>query len=314
MNSPRSLNYETRPAKFAERKMLLTSFQRICNYYGNEYQYIGMGGLAFTDFKLFHKELHINEMFSIEGGDFTEEKIKFNCPYSFINIHREFTTQALNEIDIRKKTIVWLDYDGCLDNYMFEDLSILLNSLPVGSIYLFSCNRDLKNDETGNIYTIDEFKEKFGNLIPYNLKNTDLTGSSNYETILKMFLNQINSIIKQRNLDGESIEFQQLYNILYQENRGAKMFTFGGIITEKDDSNLHFNLSDLNFLRIDKEPYRINIPNLTIKEIDLINNHLLFDNGYDYKDLMKMKIVGKHDLEKFLKIYKYLPAFFDVRI
>ena len=69
MNSPKYLNYETRPAKFTERKMLLSSFLRICNLYGGNYQYIGLGGVSFTDFKLFHKELHIDEMYSLEGGN-----------------------------------------------------------------------------------------------------------------------------------------------------------------------------------------------------------------------------------------------------
>ena len=49
--------------------MLLTVLQNICQFYNEDYQYIGFGGVSFTDFKLFHKELNIGEMFSIEGGD-----------------------------------------------------------------------------------------------------------------------------------------------------------------------------------------------------------------------------------------------------
>ena len=89
MNSSKRLNYETRPAKFTERKMLLSSFLRICNLYGGNYQYIGLGGVSFTDFKLFHKELHINEMYSLEGGDFSKEKLQINLPFSFIKIIKE---------------------------------------------------------------------------------------------------------------------------------------------------------------------------------------------------------------------------------
>lgn len=314
MNSPRNLNYETRPSKFTERKMLLSSFQRICNLYNNSYQYIGMGGLAFTDFKLFHKELHINEMFTIEGGDFTIEKIKFNLPYSFVNIHREFTTSALTKIDLTKKSIVWLDYDGCLDNYMFEDLSILMNRLPVGSIYLMSCNRELKEETTGINYTIDEFKSKFSDLVPFDLSNTNFSGMNDYKTIIKMFTNLINNVISQRIKDGEAIKFQQLYNILYQENRGAKMLTFGGVITECDKNLYSLNHNDLEFIKTSEDPYRINIPNLTFKEMDLINNHIIMDPLHDYSNLTDTKIVGKHDIDKYVSIYKFLPAFFDVRV
>ena len=62
MKSPTSLNYEIRPCKFVERKMLLSAFARIIPLFKQEYQYIGFGGLSFTDFKLFHRELHINRI------------------------------------------------------------------------------------------------------------------------------------------------------------------------------------------------------------------------------------------------------------
>ena len=77
MNSPKKINYETRPFKFTERKMLLSTFIRLSNKYESPYQYIGFGGLTFTDFKLFHKELHIEKMHSIEGGDFSTERLSF---------------------------------------------------------------------------------------------------------------------------------------------------------------------------------------------------------------------------------------------
>ena len=57
MKSATVLNYETRPCKFVERRMLLASIARIMGVLKLRYQYIGFGGLSFTDFKLFHKEL-----------------------------------------------------------------------------------------------------------------------------------------------------------------------------------------------------------------------------------------------------------------
>lgn len=56
MKSPTVLNYEIRPCKFAERRMLLASFARIIGVFKQQYQYVGFGGLSFTDFKLFHRE------------------------------------------------------------------------------------------------------------------------------------------------------------------------------------------------------------------------------------------------------------------
>lgn len=312
MNSPKRLNYETRPAKFTERKMLLSSFLRVCNQYNDKYQYIGLGGLSFTDFKLFHKELHINEMYSFEGGSFSMDKLNVNCPYSFINIIKESSTEALPKINLTKKTLVWLDYDDSLENFMFEDLAILMNKLPVGSIYLMSCNRQLKSDDSGEIYTIEEFREKFGSLAPFNATEKDLSGGEDFNTIRKMLSQLINRTIKDRNRNGENIKFQQLYNILYQENRGARMFTFGGVITESDKTFEELNQSDFDFIKIDDSVYKIDIPNLTSKEIDLINKNI--SNNEVLEDIVHKRIATEVEIDKHKGIYKYLPNFYDVRI
>ncbi|MFH6936346.1 O-methyltransferase [Flavobacterium sp. FlaQc-30] len=311
MNSPKHLNYETRPAKFTERKMLLSSFLRLCNFFKGEYQYIGFGGLSFTDFKLFHKELHINDMSSIEAG-LEIEKVKFNSPYSFINIFHELSSEALTKIDLNKKTLVWLDYDGTLDNYMFEDLAILFNRLPVGSIYLMSCNKELKSAETGYIYTVEQFQEKFDGLVPFGIKDQNFSGSEDHKTIKKIFTNLIRKTVKNRNLIGENIYFHQLYNIIYQENRGARMFTFGGVLTSNETKFDDLNLSDFDFISNDDTVYKINLPNLTTKEIDLINLHL--SNIEEAETLAKTKIVTISEINKYKAIYKYLPNFYDVRL
>lgn len=311
MNSPKYLNYETRPAKFTERKMLLSSFLRLCNTFKGAYQYIGLGGLSFTDFKLFHKELHIKDMCSIEGG-LKKEKVKFNSPYSFIKIYHELTSEALTKIDLTKKTLVWLDYDGTLDNYMFEDLAILFNQLPIGSVYLMSCNKELKSDESGEIYTIEQFQKKFDGLVPFNIKASDFSGSEDHKTIKKLLINLIDKTIKGRNRIGENVAFHQLYNIIYQENRGARMFTFGGILTEKETKFEDLNVSDFDFVSNDDTVYKVNLPNLTVKEVDLINKHLASDE--EAESLAATQIVTVDDINKYKLIYKYLPSFFDVRL
>lgn len=311
MNSPKKINYETRPFKFTERKMLLSTFIRLCNKYDSPYQYIGFGGLTFTDFKLFHKELHIEKMHSIEGGDFSMERLSFNSPYSFIKIHKNLSTNALLKIDLSKKSIIWLDYDDDLDNFMFDDLSLLMNKLPIGSIYLMTCNRQLKSEETGTFYQVNEFNEKFGSKAPFGIKTKDFSGEESHKTIRKMLLTHIDNIITGRNRNNECIKFQQLYNLIYQENRGAKMFTFGGIITREDTEFKSLNLNDFSFLSINDNVYKIEIPNITFREEILINQYIGDEDKI--KELNLKKIIEEKDIEKYVAVYKFLPNFFDVR-
>jgi len=311
MNSPKKFNYETRPHKFTERKMLLASLQKICNYFGGIYQYIGLGGISFTDFKLFHKELHINELCSIEGGKFSEKRLHFNSPYSFIKIRKTISTIALNEIDLTKKTLIWLDYDDTLNLSMFDDIRILFSKLPVGSIYIMTCNRELKEKETREEYSKEKFKDEFGTLTPYEIENIDFSSENNFRTIQRMLNSHINNIVRERNnIEEIKIEFSQLYNILYQENQGARMFTYGGIIISKEFRIEEIGLEVFDFIVDNVEPYIIKIPNLTRKEFELIDSHLFLKE----EELLAKGIVSSDHIDQYKKVYKYIPHFYDIRM
>lgn len=290
--------------------MLLSTFASICHFYQNEYQYIGFGGLSFTDFKLFHKELHIEKMCSIEGGNLSKERLEFNCPYSFIEIHKDLSTNVLSRIELSNQSIVWLDYDGILDNYMFEDLSLLMRQLPIGSVYLITCNRELKSEETGTEYTIEQFKDKFNTLVPFDITTKGFSSTENYKTIRKMFSTQIENIMNDRIRNGEDIKFLQLYNIIYQENRGAKMYTYGGVITNRSTTINDFSINDFSFISSNENVYKIQIPNLTFKEEMHINQHI----PDKIVNLKSTNIIDSNDIDKYTAIYKFLPNFFDVRI
>jgi len=309
MKSPKDLNYEIRPCKFAERRMLLSSFARIIGVFKQQYQYIGFGGLSFTDFKLFHKELHINDMYSIEGR-FSEDKLEFNKPYSCISILHGYSTDMLSSIDLAKPSIVWLDYDGVLSKDIFLDLELVLHSVPRGSIYLISCNRQLRKE--GHItYTNDEFKEIYGSLVPFDIQDNCCADSNSFNTIKRMIDGHCSKVLNERNKLGENLMYKPLYNILYGEHRGARMFTCGGIVLDKQDINLNLNLEDLEYVSQDI-PYEINIPNLTYRESNYLNQIL----GLPEKEqeLIDRGVITKDEIEKYKKTYKFMPNFYDVRL
>lgn len=311
MNSPTKLNYEVRPCKFAERTMLLAVLQTITNKFEGKYQYIGFGGLTFTDFKLFHRNLHIDIMHSIEGGSYSEDRLKYNSPYGFIQIHKGMSSTELTKINFDTKTIVWLDYDGAIEDYTFSDLSLLLRKMPVGSVYIVSCNRELKNKENSDFSSVDEFVDVFKELSPSDLKISDLSASNDYKTIRKMFNKSVRNALKDRNMYGDSVKFRQLFDIIYQENRGAKMYTYGGIILDHNYEEHLLEVDDFPFIyRGEDEAYKIEVPNITLKESLLLNSCIGDEN---YSDKIK-NIVTESCYLKYLKVYKYLPRFFDVRL
>lgn len=313
MNSSKTLNYETRPVKFTERKMLLATIIKLLHHFKTPYQYIGLGGITFTDFKLFHKELHLNEMYSIEGGEFTSEKLNFNNPFSFIKVLSEKSTISLTngEIDLTKKSFVWLDYDECLENFVFEDITALFSKLPAGSIYLFTCNRQLDNKKHNVPYSVEDFKEKFGSYTPFDLTASELSRKTSFKGIRKAVKLHLETVLKQRsNSEGIEYNFHQLYNILYNENRGAEMFTYGGVMTNESDNVDDLDFSEFEFIKLDEEPYEIILPNFTRKEIDLVNSYL----HEKEQELIDLKIVEEKEVADYKSIYKYMPQFLDVRM
>ena len=309
MKSPTALNYEIRPCKFAERRMLLSSFARIIGVFKQRYQYIGFGGLSFTDFKLFHKELHINDMYSIESR-YCTHKLEFNKPYSCISILHGHSSEMLSSIDLTKPSIIWLDYDDVLSLDVFTDLELVLHSIPRGSIYIMSCNRQLRKDKTSP-YSKDELRDIYGSLVPFDIQDDCCTDINSSITIKRMIEAECNNILRNRNKLGENLMYKSLYNIKYSEYRGARMFTCGGVILDKEDFDLDLNLEDLEYISTDF-PYEIDIPNLTYRETNYLNQVL----GISEKEqeLVNKEIIRCEDIEKYKKIYKFIPNFYDVRL
>ena len=84
--SYREIDYRIRPAKYAERLMMVEAFRRLRFGSIESYQYVGLGSVYFSDFSLIHRTLGISKMVSIEKNE--EDKSRFieNAPFSCIEL------------------------------------------------------------------------------------------------------------------------------------------------------------------------------------------------------------------------------------
>lgn len=309
MNTPLMFNYELRPCKFVERRMFIMSLSRVIARFGGDYQYVGFGGLSFTDFKLFHKELNIDKMVSIEAGDdIMEERLDFNKPYSCISIMRGLSTDQLTQIDFSKKTIVWLDYDESLKEYYFDDLSYVLGKFVAGSVILISCNTKL-HIQKGQPYTDEEFRNAFGTHIPADIGENCCGGNNSATTLMRMFRQSCESTINERNQAIEDkLRFRPLYFFTYKD--GMQMMTFGGIVLPKQFDDADLNFDGLSF--IGESKYDIDVPKLTMRETIKLNQ-VLNDNVKE-SEIISLNILDREGIDKYKEIYKYMPNYFDVRL
>jgi hypothetical protein len=316
MNSAKYINYELRPAKFVERKMFTSVLLNIIGTESINYQYVGLGGLLFTDFKLFHKELGISKMTSIEGGKKIDiKRIKFNKPFSFIQLEKGLSTDLLGDdekVNLNSKTIIWMDYDNDLENFMFEDISHIFRKIPTKSVYFFTCNTTLKN-YSGEVYSLTELKEKYGKYVPYDISQKDLTEKNSQNLIKSMLNKHINETLKTRNnIDDSNLKAHPLFQMKYSESSGAPMMTYAVILENKDvNINEKYGLKKFDFVVKKNEDnfFEIDLPNVSNIERNLINVTEIDKQ----KKVTSKCALDPTEIDKYRKLYKYLPTYFDVR-
>lgn len=319
MASYNQFNYNYRPSKSIERKILIELLKEIYRIpVLDKTTYIGLGSIFFIDFKLIHKELGIKEMINIEGNISDAARFEYNKPFGCVRLEWGQTTDVLPNIDWVGNKIVWLDYDQTLQKYMFEDIETVFALLEPGSFYMATCNSSLPKyfDKKENIHNDGKFKKDFDKYAPFGLTPKMLTSTNSPALIRHMFSSTINYALRQRNSgitsDHEKLVFCQLLFINYKD--GAPMLSFGGILKRKKDLKklTKSNIFDLPYIRTSENPLNIEPPILTNSEIDLINSYLPIKS----KQLLKkseLAFIPQDDKEKYLDIYRHYPSYVEIK-
>lgn len=327
--SSNKINYNVRPAKHVERKMLCEVFRKLSNFdHLSNYTYYGMGSKYYTDFILFHRELNIEKMVNIEADCDNEERYKFNLPFRCIEFMDGYTYEVLPGIDIAHKSIIWLDYDDYFGNKYLEDISTIATKIESGSIFLFSVNTSIPKIEDSEDKTKKTrmcfMKNEFSTLLPKMIFRTvkgelltekDLTPNKSYEVIRQMAREKISEVLNQRNCvekDLDKMKFMELFNVVYED--GAKMYTFGGIFYYEKEKDVIDKCNFEEYGYIGKmKPYKIDVPILTAKEIHFLNQMMPI-NDVSSIDTNQLNGINRGDVEKYNKIYRFYPHYAEAAI
>lgn len=328
------INYSLRPNKGIERKMMCEAFGRLSLLDQlNNYKYIGMGSPYFADFILFHKNLGINDLISIEKEETKKSRFEFNKPYSCINIKYGNSSTVLPNLELeKKKSIVWLDYDDKISDFMFSDIdTFFANALP-GSLFLLSLNVEgsfmsQKQDRDEKVTSEKEFRfnDLIGRIGRDRLPNEFLNENFNTKNLTRvsfeMIKRQIDTTLITRNLSLQSkIKYKQLFNFIYKDN--AAILTIGGVIHDETQESVikKMSFSSLDFVREGDESYKINAPNLTFREIKALDkalpdkDNVEFDKGQFKNELLQKIPIIPTDIQSYAKVYRYYPNFAEALI
>ncbi|MBR1597391.1 MAG: hypothetical protein IJ661_00595 [Lachnospiraceae bacterium] len=309
--SDQKINYQIRPAKSIERKMLCDLIREIQLLRSNgEMRYIGLGAKYFTDFLLLHNEFGITDMISIEAQKERQMRYEFNKPLKYIQMWYGSTNEVLPQLDNfdDKMNLIWLDYDSMFNETMLKDVETICKKLCVGSMFFLSCNCSFSGTQTDKMKA---FKENVGEYFDESTEKKQYSANNIPYTIKSLIDKQIkNSIEMRKRINNDNLEYLQLLFLKYKD--GAQMLTIGGVIVdEKLRNNIEnsrlFNKYD--FISINNNLYSIDIPQLTNKEIQLILKNLPISEEEYIINQDKFFGIEYDEIAKFQKIYRYYPFY-----
>lgn len=303
------INYGLRPAKHIERKMLCEAFRGLSEFAKiDSYRYVGFGSIYFSDFHLFHKELGITDMISIERSRIDEQRFRFNRPFGCIRIEFGESNDVLPTLHWGVRTILWLDYDGKITKNVLTDISFFCANATPGSMIIVSVNAhyDGSTDDAVGLLKESVSAEK----VPSDVDQKSLAAWGTAVVSRRIIDNEIHETLNQRNglrSSGNKFAYKQLFNFRYSD--GAKMTTIGGLIYDEGLSG-HVekcSFSNLPFIRTDADSYLIEVPNLTYREIRHLDRQLPIG---DHRQL-EASAIPESDLEQYSRIYRYFPLFVE---
>lgn len=314
------IHYGLRPAKTIERKMLCESFRRLSAFGKVEdYRYIGFGSTYFSDFALFHKSLNIRTMISIERDVENKDRFEFNRPFGCIEIKFDESTEVLPSLPWDVRTMLWLDYDGQLEGGVLADVKFFCASAFPGSVIVITVNVHpdrLDGDTPEQIAErrlqrlIDRVGEE---KIPEAVSGKDLGGWGTAGVCRRIIHNEILETLSERNggrAPGSEFRYKQLFNFHYAD--AAKMLTVGGLLYDEGQSHIvaQCAFDNLSFVRSDADPFFIEVPNLTYREIHHLDAQLPVEDC----NQLDAPAIPEVDLERYARVYRYFPTFTEAQM
>lgn len=316
MNSGRQINYALRPAKSIERKMMCEFLHKSSELYDiGKYTYIGFGSFYFSDFALFHKNLGINKMCSIEQDGVHRERYEFNKPFSCIDMEYGQASNVLSSIirwESEEKYFVWLDYDGWFSKDTISDLKTCVNKLSHGSYIAISFSLGFMQSENVSLFTY--LKNIAGEYLSPTIKEKDIYPKIISKLIWNILFEVAKEAIRVKNTgigSGDENVFSIEPVMFFQYKDNAPMMTVCYLIAKERERKFlkDGGFDKIKFFRRSDESYTITVPPLTWMEVRKINSLLPDEN--EERIIKNVPFIDETDLKNYIKVYKYYPNYLE---
>jgi hypothetical protein len=230
-------------------------------------------------------------------------------------MHFGMSGEMIPKISWRRKSIVWLDYDGQLNGSKLKDIDYLVRNAASGSFLLFSFNAEKPSPqglsrEERDRDLVAALKLLVGaDRVKSGIKESDLRGQFAGSVYYQIIADAIEASISVYNRVVEDAAkervWRQVIHIAYKD--GARMLTIGGVVYDKvDETSFETGQFDkLSFYRPDRHAFTINVPKLTLKEMSSLEKSALMDP----KNCTVPSFLKERDRRDYLKLFRYLPSY-----
>jgi hypothetical protein len=302
------IDYRLRPAKHAERIMLIDLFKRMRFAPIEIYQYVGLGSVAFVDFRMIHRHLGIDTMFSIEDTDLEEEKIRFynNKPYMNLDLRFGHSSTILPSFNFSRRSLVWMDYDERVSRSMINDLTTIVQDILSGSFVALTFTNDFPTVKTDREYYFTKLREEFPTFIPEDAKPVSLDGVRYAEFVRTTFTSLLDTALADADAGKPDAEKRVALQVCYfKYSDGAPMATIGWIVVAEAELPAFeaCEFEGLPFVRMGADPFRIRMPKVTPTEIREMERRMPDLGAGD------LEWIPEQERAAFLTSYRYLPNF-----
>jgi len=325
MSSTYRVQYDLRPAKQVERRMIIDGLQRLAQagFSITDYQYTGFGAIYFVDFILFHKLLGMSKLLSLEQRESLTRRMDFNKPFSCVDVKMIPASSEIPNLSRDLCHFVWLDYDGVLHKRFLSDIQSAVTILPSGSILLVTVDveppedHDYKDvepdfDSSKNVLGPQHWKRYFEHQASEYLR-LGLTDEDFGKSELVLRSTEILQAAFTRSIVARpELEFLPMFNFAYKDSHA--MLSMGGMIAGQAEKRKMraSTFRETVYYRnsFDLPPYEIKVPRLTRKERIYLDREMPCMEGWQPQEFD----LDPEDVLRYREIYRFLPAFAEILV
>lgn len=317
------VNYNVRPCKSIERKMMCDLISRLSSFDKlTDYRYVGFGAKYFADFVLIHKTFGIHNMLSMEkqGSSKNQQRFEFNKPFNCISVKYGEANNILSSTQFswKKRSIIWLDYDGGLTGLQIQTLQTCIKKATSGSMIFFTTNADF--GEKYNKGTPKDRQKIFFERVKNDeyvnqLSVKSFAGNGLYKCIQNVLSVMIEDTIAGRNMSisntKKHITCDQIAYFNYADS-SAPMVTLGWVVYSEEEKAKRSNciFDQFEFYNPTSTPYDLTVPNFTYKELAVLNKNMPELNF----PIEEAAFFEQEEVEAYKKLYRYYPTTIETNI